>query len=90
MDILDWLFDDDEHSPRVCLSCGSKNAYCNGYKVICPDCGEELDTDEYDMKESGMSYEDLYPSEEEVLNRDREDNGYDDEDGEDYGDVYDV
>lgn len=78
---------DDEHSPRKCLSCGSTRAYCDGWKVICPDCGEEMDIEDYDLKESGLSIEDVYPSEEEVLNREREDNGDADDD---YGEVYDV
>lgn len=88
MSIFKWSFGagNDEGTLHECLSCGSKRARSDGNYIICPDCGAEWDVEEYDIKAEGLSYEDVYPSEEEVLNRDREDSG----DGEDYGEVYDV
>lgn len=70
----------------VCSRCGAIMEFENEWKdtLVCPNCGHEIDYDRYGC-ESDEEYEALYPTEEEVLGYDSEE---EDEDNE-FGEVYD-
>ena len=73
----------------ICSECGAKMEFEDEWEdvLICPKCGYETDIDHYGF-ESDEEYEALYPTKEEVLGYDEEDDGDEEEITEAYDDVY--
>ncbi len=69
----------------ICSKCGGKMEFEDEWEntLVCPQCGHDIDLERYGF-ESDEEYEALYPTKEEVL-------GYEEDEDEDneYGETYD-
>ena len=80
-DVVDAMFGGD----YICSQCGAKMEFENEDSLVCSKCGHSLDYDRYGH-EDDEDYDALYPSEEEFLGSDDEED--EDDCGETYDEVY--
>lgn len=69
----------------ICPSCGGQMEFEDSYEsmLVCPSCGESMDLDDYGTEGGDL----LYPTMEDVLGIDNEDDEDEDDSGEWYDDV---
>lgn len=76
-----------ETGEYICDECGGPMEFENEWRdtLVCPKCGNSMDIDHYGLTDE--EYEDLYPTEEEVLGIAGEDDEIDEDNP--YGETYD-
>lgn len=70
-------------SDYTCPECGGKMEFADDEVLVCEECGYSIDVDDYDDDES---YEELYPSKEDVTGEYEDDEDDPDDTGERYDD----